>query len=281
MKIAIRESLELFHRYNPGTALWRGAESVCFAKAELIHPVLDIGCGDGAFGALALNLKKIMLGESTKIDTGIDIQIGNFHNHEAYQQILESDVMSMPFPDEHFMTVISNCVMEHIADIGSALKEIYRVLKKGGKFYFTVPSEYFNQYFICPRFFSKMAMTGVADYLTKRRNRKLEHYNIYPVDVWRQILERNGLRLMKHRYIIPRKMQRIVFFIFGFYNVGIGWLHIGDFIRACELLTYKLIRTRPFTLLFSKLFQALFTEEHIGVMRAGGCLFIVAEKERK
>lgn len=280
IKKVIHESLEFFHRYNPGSALLRGAEALYFVKTDLIHPIIDIGCGDGAFGGLIVRLKQIVFDESTKIDTGVDIRITKFRNSEAYHQVLETDAISIPFPDEYFMTVISNCVMEHIVDIEPTLEEINRVLKKGGKFYFTVPSDYFNGYFMFVQFFTNAAMPGIADRLTKRRNRRLAHYHIYTVNAWRQILKRTGFRLVNQQYIIPQKMHRVAFLIFDFYNCGFGRIHIGDFIRAFELLTYKLFRIRPISLAVGRLLQTLFTLKDSDSMSSGAGFFLVAEKEK-
>jgi len=41
------------------------------------------------------------------------------------------DVTSIPFPDEYFDFIICNHVLEHVSDDIQALRELYRVLKKG------------------------------------------------------------------------------------------------------------------------------------------------------
>src|SRR6185503_591357 len=45
------------------------------------------------------------------------------------------------FPDEHFDAVIMSAVLEHLYDPFSTLREIWRVLKPGGVFYFDAPNE--------------------------------------------------------------------------------------------------------------------------------------------
>lgn len=49
------------------------------------------------------------------------------------------DVLHMPFADQTFDAVICNHVMEHVADDGSAMAEVYRVLKRGGWALLQVP----------------------------------------------------------------------------------------------------------------------------------------------
>ncbi|MBP9854328.1 MAG: class I SAM-dependent methyltransferase [Candidatus Omnitrophica bacterium] len=50
--------------------------------------------------------------------------------------------VNLPFPNESFHVVISNQVIEHIPPQDIHLKEIHRVLKKGGIAYIATPSKY-------------------------------------------------------------------------------------------------------------------------------------------
>ena len=52
----------------------------------------------------------------------------------SFQQI---DIQNIPYPNSTFDTVIANHMLYHVPDIGSALSEVSRVLKTGGKFYAT------------------------------------------------------------------------------------------------------------------------------------------------
>ncbi|MBR5225180.1 MAG: class I SAM-dependent methyltransferase [Clostridia bacterium] len=50
-----------------------------------------------------------------------------------------ADITDIPFEDESMDVIICNHVMEHIPDEGKALREMYRVLKKGGIAVINVP----------------------------------------------------------------------------------------------------------------------------------------------
>lgn len=69
-----------------------------------------------------------------------------YFNTDGVQKNFEkmefADLESLTFPDEHFDCVITCDVFEHIRLLDKALREVYRVLKKGGYFILQVPFSY-------------------------------------------------------------------------------------------------------------------------------------------
>lgn len=55
------------------------------------------------------------------------------------------DIQNLTFPDRSFDVCTSTDVLEHVPDDARAFAEIYRVLKPGGYFVFTVPLDLGNQ----------------------------------------------------------------------------------------------------------------------------------------
>lgn len=53
--------------------------------------------------------------------------------------VLNIDLMDIPFEDNRFDFTLSTEVLEHVPDPYKAFKEIHRILKKGGSHIFTVP----------------------------------------------------------------------------------------------------------------------------------------------
>lgn len=54
---------------------------------------------------------------------------------------VKADITNLPFENESFDVILCNHVLEHIPDDKKAMKELYRVMKKGGWGIFQVPLE--------------------------------------------------------------------------------------------------------------------------------------------
>lgn len=111
----------------------QGRKSILSKITE--EKILEIGFGTG------INLK--FYPENVKHIIGIDANEGMLK--QAEQKISQSKIKieiihqsseSLPFEDESIDAVLSTYTLCSIKNVKSALKEIYRVLKPGGKYYF-------------------------------------------------------------------------------------------------------------------------------------------------
>ena len=64
---------------------------------------------------------------------------GEYAGGECVNNVQHQDLMDLSFPDESFDLVLSADVFEHIPDPYKAHREVFRVLKPGGRHIFTVP----------------------------------------------------------------------------------------------------------------------------------------------
>ena len=98
--------------------------------------VLDVGCGEG-WGAEILS-------ECTCLVTGIDIDACNFNRGTGHPYgkifLTYGDICDVPFIDCYYNTITCFDVLEHVAEPLKAMKEMYRLLKPGGKLYLTTPN---------------------------------------------------------------------------------------------------------------------------------------------
>lgn len=124
--------------YNPDADLSLGCGiPTDFAGINPGDHVLDLGSGAGndCFVARAL------VGESGKV-TGLDMTEQMIKKARENCNKLKftnvefvlGDIEKMPFKNDRFDVVISNCVLNLVPDKSKAFSEIYRVLKPGGRF---------------------------------------------------------------------------------------------------------------------------------------------------
>ncbi len=106
---------------------------------EFILPkskVLELGCGTGYFTGEIIKTGA----EITAIDISPDlINAARESIRAANVKFLVDNACSMAFEDERFDYVIGSSVLHHL-NINSAVTEIYRITKKGGKIAFTEPN---------------------------------------------------------------------------------------------------------------------------------------------
>ena len=94
--------------------------------------VLELGCGDGfQLGLLRQRFQHVFAVDPNRRPRAV----GGF---------VYAVGEALPFPDEYFDLLISNCVVEHLLDRACAMEEGLRVLKPGGYMAHVVPARYWK-----------------------------------------------------------------------------------------------------------------------------------------
>ena len=94
--------------------------------------LLDVGCGKMPY-------RKFIL-ENSNIESYVGLDIDSALSYDALVKPDYSwDGIKMPFSDSSFDSALATEVLEHCPDPEKVLKEVYRILKPGGVFFFTVP----------------------------------------------------------------------------------------------------------------------------------------------
>jgi SAM-dependent methyltransferase len=165
--------------------------------------MLDVGCGDGLFASILF---------ADKIDTGIDLNPGEIACAEktnAYRELICCPGSAIPKPDASFRTALSNSVLEHIPSLPPVLREGHRVLIPGGIFYFTVPTDDFEQQALVTRFFVGLRLDGLAARYRRWYNRFWRHFNAHHPDEWKKLANEAGFEVLEMiRYNPPSMTTR-------------------------------------------------------------------------
>lgn len=188
----------------PHRAILRAVECRLMGSVEIARPVLDIGSGDGHFASIAYD---------SPIDVGIDLQPDELREAAergggVFRSVAIADAASLPFVDGALATVISNCVIEHIPDNAAVLSEIARVLRPGGTFATTLPSEHFGEFLLGSTILRRIGLKRPAAAYGRFFNHISHHHHVEPPDVWRARLDAVGLEVVDHQYYFSAEAHR-------------------------------------------------------------------------
>lgn len=164
-------------------------------KKIMKNKILDFGCGDGFFASLIF--------DKNEIDVGLDVsesRIDEANNKEVYKKLLKYDGKVIPFPNNHFSSVLSNSVLEHVPSLDQNIKEIYRVLKPGSYFITTVMTQNWNSNILGNKIFGK----SYQNWLEKQQ----VHLNLLAVEKWRSKFVKAGFKIEDEvGYLNPRSSK--------------------------------------------------------------------------
>jgi len=180
----------------PSITLWRTAEAELLRGLIFQPPVLDLCCGDGYFASLIF---------PDCLDAGCDISsqaVNAARNRGFYEEVAQADItQSIPWPTDHFQTIMSNSSLEHVADINAALREVSRVLLPGGVLVATFASNYAYDWWPC-------GPEAMEKYL-----RYQPVHNRFSLDEWGTRMAAVGLIPVKHRYYFSRAATKFAMWL--------------------------------------------------------------------
>ncbi|SRR5258706_185519 len=113
------------------------------AKVKQGNKVLEIGCGTGLFTQKFFDATQA---EITAIDISQDL-LDEAKKNLPQVNFKKDDAMNLSFADETFDVVFGSSILHHL-DFEPALKEIFRVMKKGGRMIFAEPNMLNPQIFV-------------------------------------------------------------------------------------------------------------------------------------
>jgi ubiquinone/menaquinone biosynthesis C-methylase UbiE len=193
----ILEEMAGVNWHQPATGVWRAVELTALVGSAVLPAsgrVLDLGCGDG----LLTGVIRSSIGATWEL-VGVDrdpAEVAQAETTGIYERIHVASADRIPEPDASFDLVFSNSVLEHVDDLPGVLAESARLLKPGGRFVATVPSERFRSMLGGPGVLGRFA-TGAADRRTYELaiDRRLAQLTYWSPAEWREALERVRMRI--------------------------------------------------------------------------------------
>jgi len=180
-------------------ALIRAMEARLFAQlGPLPQPMLDIGAGDGHFAQTVWE----------RVEAGIDpdeTSLREAQRRGVYHLLSCASATRLPFADASFASVVSNCVIEHIPDNDTVMHEVARVLRPGGQFVFSVPTDRLNDGLTVTRVLHRLGTNGLAARYKAWFTRMQVHFHMYSPDEWQRRAQVVGLCVTQRiGYMSPR-----------------------------------------------------------------------------
>jgi ubiquinone/menaquinone biosynthesis C-methylase UbiE len=187
-----------FNYFKPHIALFGAFSLRAFRDSgfQFCSPTLDMGCGDGLYGAMLMSLLDPQ-GSLVGIDYSVTaLSRAAKRQSSPYIALLRGDVQQLPFENASFRTVFANGVLAAVPVPQSAMAEAYRVLRSGGEFCFTVRTHQFRKHYLGTRLLKRIGLCKWADAHSKRIDRRTGamHVNSDP-EQWTEQLKECGFEV--------------------------------------------------------------------------------------
>jgi len=182
-----RTKLEMYNCYfNKKNKNWMKriflSPLIPFIRGTVIEKgkkLLDVGCGSGQF---LYEMKQFNI-------KGQGLEPGDFNeeqNHKYGLNIKKKNLLEVKYPKESFDLITMNHVLEHVENPTKNIKEVYRILKRGGNFIIAVPNKRSLAYFLLKKDWYQLD--------TPR------HVNNFSDELLKKNLEKEGFKIDKVRY---------------------------------------------------------------------------------
>jgi len=213
-----KEYINKYYRQSPG---WRDLRVQWHELLQENVPhnarVLEIGPGPSTSASQYLSE---LSGHLVGLDIDPEVKL-----NKCLDEVHVYDGQRFPFPDDHFDTIVSSWVNEHVENPETHCREIYRVLVPNGRYIFRIPNLY-HYTSIGARFTPHWFHALVANRL---RNLPPDHQDPYPTYYrlntrrrTRSLLSKIGFVIevleAKETYPVYGLASRVTFYMFMAYE---------------------------------------------------------------
>ena len=201
---SLRIATEAYY-WKPGKAFFEAVEVEQYAHAGIrfAHAVLDLGCGDGTFGAM-LRSRGVLDGVDIALDYAMK-PLSSVHKHTACG-LVQADARALPLRQMSTASVLANSTLAGVrGDVERAIVEVSRVLQDQGLLVLSVPTPRFAEELWLPKLLRKVGAVGMSRRFLARALQRLGLYTIVEEEEWRQRLEACQFRIEHVAYYCTRR----------------------------------------------------------------------------
>lgn len=196
-------------------SLWRSVEAQAIADVHLMlkpklkrsqqagdfpRPLLDLGCGFGEFSGVFFD---------RQVEVGIDISLEDLlraKRGKKYRKLFVADARNLPFPQCSYATVLSVSVLEHIPRPQHAIREVFRILKRGGHFIYTVPTIEMNRFLFYPSLLEYLSLPSLKSWYLFHFHKAFKHVTMTTKSNWIRMTESAGFKLLSVKGMFPGRL---------------------------------------------------------------------------
>jgi SAM-dependent methyltransferase len=183
--------------HAPSIAFCRVPEMEYASGLALSGVTLDHCCGDGRFAAMVWPDQRFTAGCDVS-PTAIDAAAKAGHHEKL--DVCDAG-KRLPYADATFDLVFDNSALEHIPDLPTAMREIARVTKIGGRFAMNILNR---------RYYDWWPLDDAA----KREYGETQPiYHLLTVDEWRNVFAENGFELIEVQGYFDRRASRALAYL--------------------------------------------------------------------
>jgi len=207
-------------------AFLRSIECGLLARQKPLEaPVLDLGCGDGHFAAMACDSPPRL---------GVDVDPDTLRAAQARGSltgVANANADALPVAPAAFRTVVANCSIEHMDNLEGVLSEVARVMQDGGRFLFGVPSPCFGKMLFFSTMLRWLGLTKPAARYGDWFNAHSIHRHIHSPETWLGKLSAVGLEVESWEYYMSPAGHRL-FDLFHYLGIPnwIWWKLTGKWV---------------------------------------------------
>ena len=225
--------------FAPMDAYSRAFEIPIWRNLIFKRAVLDIGCGDGRIDKYLFKGKKINVGLDPSPKSILEAS-----NCKLYKKVIQARAEKIPFKDEVFNTVILNSTFEHIRGDKKAVKEISRVLKRGGMLYFTTTTYNLKK---------ELLNIFNGEELFVQFNKRMSHFHYRSLDQWKNILKKYNMVIVDKFTYFTKNDLKLWLALFRIFTFKIKNREIWSYLKDSKYSKYlpsKLISKIEYLIIF-------------------------------